>query len=355
LSGPTWQPDGGALIFFARSGDSRNLWWIAISPKTWKVTGRPERFTSSSAIEENPSVAVLSGGSLRVAFSSLRDNANIWGLPLDANSGVVTGEPSQLTRDSGNALHPSLSADGRKMVFISDRSGDQEIWIKDLKTGEDSQLTASRTQKFAPFFSPDGTKVSFSAVPNWDVYLVPATGGAAEIICGRCGEMTSWSPDGRYVFGNPLEGQLILMEVATRRRINLVAPERRWFASGDFSRDGRWITFEEANRGCYVAPFQGETPAPESTWVSLSSCQTVWSPDGNFVYGFSDRDGFNCIWAQRLAPATKRPVGPPLPIFHAHRARLLPDGFISVRKERVVFSLTERTGNIWMTEWKPGR
>ena len=56
--------------------------------------------------------------------------------------------------------------------------------------------------------------------------------------------------------------------------------------------------------------------------------------------------------AQRLDWATKHPVGPPLSIFHAHRARLSLGDTISVSKERIVLSLAEHTGNIWMAEWK---
>lgn len=46
LVAPAWQPDGDSLVFSARSGDSRNLWRIGISVKTWKVTGPPQRLTS---------------------------------------------------------------------------------------------------------------------------------------------------------------------------------------------------------------------------------------------------------------------------------------------------------------------
>src|SRR6516164_4510888 len=104
---------------------------------------------------------------------------------------------------------------------------------------------------------------------------MPTTGEAAEMICGRCGEMTGWSPNGRYLIGNTLEGQLILEEVASRRRIDLLALSGRWFASGSFSPDGHWITFEA--EGERIAPFRGETPAPENTWVSTELDH--WSPD----------------------------------------------------------------------------
>ena len=37
----------------------------------------------------------------------------------------------------------------------------------------------------------------------------------------------------------------------------------------------------------------------------------IWSPDGNLLYFLSERDGFRCIWGQKLDPASKRPLGAP--------------------------------------------
>ncbi|MDP2915103.1 MAG: protein kinase [Candidatus Aminicenantes bacterium] len=358
LIAPVWETRGGSLIFSARSGDSRNLWRIGISTKTWTVTGVPERLTSSSAIEENPSVALAADGTVKIAFTSSSENTDIWSLPLDADTGKVTGELRQLTRDSAADFHPSLSADGRKMVFVSARSGNQEIWIKDLGTGEDAALTASRGDKYRPRFSPDATKVSFGTGTHRDnkggIYLMPATGGLAEMICEDCGQATGWSPDGRYLIGNSVYGRLFLVEVASRRRIDFLALSGRWFSGGTFSPDGRWITFQELSpprREC-IAPFQGETPAPESAWISVLSELNYWSPDGTLVYGVSDHGGFNCIWAQRVDRATKRPVGSPLPIFHSHGARLTLGLWISLGREKMVFDMAERTGNIWTAQFK---
>jgi hypothetical protein len=99
----------------------------------------------------------------------------------------------------------------------------------------------------------------------------------------------------------------------------------------------------------FIAPFQGEAPLPESAWVPLPRELSTWSPDGTVLYGPSGRDGFSCIWAQRVDRVSKRPVGDPFPIFHSHGARSV-YGSISVGRERMVFSLAERTGNIWMAQ-----
>jgi hypothetical protein len=47
----------------------------------------------------------------------------------------------------------------------------------------------------------------------------------------------------------------------------------------------------------------------------------LWSPDGALLYFLSEREGFRCILAQRLDPATKRLLGEAFPVRHFHTAR----------------------------------
>jgi eukaryotic-like serine/threonine-protein kinase len=110
-----------------------------------------------------------------------------------------------------------------------------------------------------------------------------------------------------------------------------------------------------------AAPFDPETPPKESDWVEVVSDQywndkPRWSPDGNRIYFVSDRDGFACLWTQPVESETKRPVGPPLPLYHIHSVRrsILNVGYglmdIGVAPDKVVFNLGEMTGNIWMAQ-----
>ncbi len=353
LDSPAWQPDGDALVFSARSGDSTNLWRIGISPKTWKVTGAPMRLSSGAAKELVPSVSSGPGGVIRLAFASLTENVDVWSVPLNPDQGKVTGKPKRLTQDSADNFHPALSHDGNKMAWVSARSGSQEIWIRDLRAGEDTMLTASRTHKWHPRFSYDGSKVSFSDEKH--LYIVPAAGGTPEMVCNECGEATDWSADGKRIIGDNLEPQAWVLDLTTRRKTEVVAT-RRGIYTGVFSPDNHWVVFIDANTSrTYVAPYN-ERPASESTWIPI--VDGWWDPEwyGNLIYTASDRDGFTCIWAQRLDAATKRPLGAPFAVFHAHNARisLANQGvtYVSVGREKMLLNMTERIGNLWMAEWK---
>jgi hypothetical protein len=107
-----------------------------------------------------------------------------------------------------------------------------------------------------------------------------------------------------------------------------------------------------------MAPVRDGSAASEREWFRITESDVKadkprWSPDGTIVYYTADRDGFWCLWAQRVDPTTKRPVGPPLALYHFHRARLSMAGVgsggqeISVGKDMIVLNLGELTGNIW--------
>ena len=77
------------------------------------------------------------------------------------------------------------------------------------------------------------------------------------------------------------------------------------------------------------------------------------SLDGGILYYLSRRDGFQCIWAQHLDKATKRPTGAPFDIthFHSARHRVHEFGFgPGVAVDKLVCTLSENTGNIWMAQ-----
>ncbi len=353
-----WEPDGKGIVFSARAGDSVNLWRIGISPTTFRVAGPPIRLTYGLAREEIPAVVAERNGGIRVAFASINDNLAVWSVSIKPNEGRVIGEPQQLTHDAAGDFMPDVSRDGNRVVFVKVRPGNQEVWIKNLRNGQEFALTATREEKYEPVFSPDGSLVSFSEYPSANVYIVPSTGGAAEMVLKAGGEVTDWSADGKRLLGNTVEGRAWLLDPIARRKTELVATGD-WIATDTFSPDNRWFSFldvkHQFRRAC-IAPVRDE-PVPETAWIGIMEGEGfTWSPDGKLLYVVSERDGHLCIWAQRLQPSTKRPLGAPFAVFHSHNARLSLENqtevTLSIGGNKLVFSLGERTGNIWMAEWK---
>ena len=84
--------------------------------------------------------------------------------------------------------------------------------------------------------------------------------------------------------------------------------------------------------------------------------EAVWGPGDNILYFLSEREGFRCIWAQALDPATKQPRGAPFAVAHFHRVNRslgsMPGTVaaigLSVLPGQLVFGLGDVSGNIWI-------
>ena len=362
-----WQRDGNFVLFSAQTGDTKNIWRIPISPDSGKATGEPERLTSGASREDFPSGAP----GHRVAFCSLNYQIDVWSLPVDADSGKPTGDLRRLTNDVADDIRPSISRDGKKLVFLSDRSGNNDVWLKNLESGKETALTTTRMPETRVKISGDGSRVVYNqAVPNQQptIYVVSAQGGVSKNVCGDCGIVLGASSDGNIITywpgGTPIH--LFTVEVESGRKTEILSHDVAGRYGPVFSPDTRWLTFSSGVGSgpskVIVAPFRAGAPIPESDWIVVadelaSVNQPNWSPNGNVIYFLSDIDGGRCIWAQRLDPVTKRPVGQRFEIGHFDRARLSPnnvnnigDVSLTVARDKLVFSMGELTGNIWMAE-----
>ncbi|MGH9628855.1 MAG: hypothetical protein ACRD7E_11070, partial [Bryobacteraceae bacterium] len=124
------------ILFSPANQEAASLWQVPISLKGLRIHGPPERLTFSTGFHGSPTVAANG----HIAFASLAENIDIWSLTVNTNRPTPGGILSRLTDAQGTDLHASISRDGRKMVFRSNRSGKWDIWSKDLETGSEGLL-----------------------------------------------------------------------------------------------------------------------------------------------------------------------------------------------------------------------
>ncbi|MCJ7563786.1 MAG: S9 family peptidase [Candidatus Aminicenantes bacterium] len=86
-----------------------------------------------------------------------RGNSDIW---LVSTKG---GEPQRLTASPQADMNPRWSPDGKKIAFISTRSGSPQVWIISPNGGEAYQLTNLSTGASGVIWSPDGKRLSFTS------------------------------------------------------------------------------------------------------------------------------------------------------------------------------------------------
>ena len=142
-----WTDDGVLFTATAGSGDSRNIWTLAIDRRSGRAVGDPRQLIAGPARAASP--AVSRDGHL--VFSDMVERTQLLGLPLDANTGRATGTPKPLRTDAARVgSRASASLDGRLLVFGILGFAGSEVWIRDLHTGRERQLAATRLASLNP-------------------------------------------------------------------------------------------------------------------------------------------------------------------------------------------------------------
>jgi Tol biopolymer transport system component len=358
------------LIFSAGQGETAALWRIPMSKKTWRVAGAPQRLTSGPGSHTWPRAAAETKGPPRVVFTNENITTHIWALSMDPDRPQAGGELRQITRDASLRLgewgsSSQLSADGTRLVFCSARSGNPDVWLKDLQNGVETSLATNPWPEEQPLMAPDGAKVAYVSreKPGPTVYVAGTAGGRAEKVCESCGSPLDWTADGRRMLlaaGHP--PRLLALDLAAGERRKALAGLKYTLREAALSPDGLWIAIRAdglEDGGPFLAPFRALTVAQPAEWIRLVELRGAsglrWSPSGRWIYFFSRRDGFHCIWAQALHPRSKRPLGSPTPVYHFHRYQRHPssDSGMSIAVDKLSFWLGESASSIWMIEISP--
>ena len=236
-------------------------------------------------------------------------------------------------------FRPSVDPSGRSMVWERRRPGaSDQILFHDLAGGRPVQLAqAVAAATSHVLLTPDGRSAAYrlQAPGLQPILLEPVAGGPPQRICENCGMPSDWSPDGSHLWyvtgGHP--AAIGLLHVKTGRHAdslkhpsyNLYGARQHVDANGD-----GWLAFYADNgplsRQIYLAPIRQYQPGEPDSWIAATTgaqwdVSPAWAPDGNTLYFVSRRDGFSCIMAQRLDPATKRPVGTAWTVHHFHGPR----------------------------------
>ncbi|UCC73220.1 MAG: S9 family peptidase [Gemmatimonadota bacterium] len=159
LSGLTWTPDGGSIVYARggganRQGEYPNPWSLpeGVTQQIWVVDvagGEPRLLADGSSPTVAPTGDV-------VAFRSRDD---IYVVPLQG------GDPEPLIKARGSSSSLRWSADGSRLAFVSRRGDHSFIGVYDRETKSIRWLDPSVDRDGSPVWSPDGGKIAFIRTP----------------------------------------------------------------------------------------------------------------------------------------------------------------------------------------------
>jgi Tol biopolymer transport system component len=175
--------------------------------------GAPEIYKMQPSGEAQTRLTTAIG---RVTDPALSDTRLVYaaqagsGWELYSTSPIASAALTQLTNDGRRAREPRFLT-GNLLVFVSNRSGNDDIWRLDLTTKELVNLTgSSQGADVDPAPSPDGKRLAYASAHDgrFDIFVLTlATGDVLQLTkAGESNFNPSWSPDGQRIAFDRLKG-----------------------------------------------------------------------------------------------------------------------------------------------------
>jgi len=183
-----YELDGELQIFDTKSKKNTP---ISITVPDDALNRRPSRVSAANLIFNFS----LSPKGERALFAARGD---IFTAPIEK------GAPRNLT-DSSNAQDkwPRWSPDGSRIAFISDRTGEEEVWVvaQDGSKPAEQLTSGGKAMRYAPEWSPDGKYIAFGDKDGKVWALTVADKKLAEVADSKRGQVQdyTWSPKGNYL------------------------------------------------------------------------------------------------------------------------------------------------------------
>ena len=292
----------GATTIVVTATDPGGL--AAIQRVSVSVGASLVRLTSNSAADHFPA---WSSDGTRIVFESNRDGNNEV-YAMNANGSGT----ANLTNNAASDRAPAWSPDGARVAFVSYRDGNNEIYVMNANGSGVTNLTNNTAHEFGPAWSPDQTKIAFASSRdgNWEVYVMNANGSGVARLTNTSPATTgdaAWSPDGsRIAFRTNRDGnnEIYVMNAngsGVARLTNNNADDEH----PDWSPDGTRIAFHsdrDGNNEIYVMNANG-SGVTRLTNNSADDEHPDWSPDGTRIAFTSGRDGNDEVYVMSVPAA----------------------------------------------------
>jgi Tol biopolymer transport system component len=347
----SWMPDSRhAVVGIEVTIGSRSQLWMADT-----VRDKIQPVSISTASFTDPAVSP-DGRMLAVTVDESEQDV----IEIQIDGGRIRPAVATSAREHSPVWLPT----GEGFVYVTDRTGEQEIWIR--RRGIDSPLVternfpAGRTYYLStPQISHDGQRVAFTRRVRGgttSIWIAPVSGGAAVRLLNseRPQRAPTWSPDDNWIAYLSASGGA---DTLLKRRIGAsgeseilksalhLSGEPRW------SPDGQWVLY--GNRGeMRVVSADGKVDRllSRNNWLSR-----VWSKDGKLIYGVRFIDRRYSIMAFDTRTNSERELfklGTSSEPVRLGSPRLIASGDIALHPHgrSLLATLAKSKGDIWLLE-----
>jgi len=289
---PSWSPDGRRILFESERDGNREI-YVMDADGSNQI-----RLTRNDGADVT---ATWSPDGSLVAFASNRDTGPPYN-PYNLDIYVMNADGSNVRRivdDPEYDVGPQWSPDGRKILFVSGRTGNFDVFEMNADGTGQRNLTADYDKADgSPIWSLDGNNIAFSRRVEGknQVFVMDGDGRNLKRVTNNAGnnEAPWWSPDSsKLVFQSDRDGNSEIYAISVDGELTQLTDDAADDLTPDWSPDGSRIAFSSNRNGkhhIYVMNADGSSLTQVTNSVGEDT-EPSWSADGKKLVFTSLRDG----------------------------------------------------------------
>ncbi len=268
------------------------------------------------------SAVVVLAALIGAYFSLVRSGSSVKGPDWSTATNV------SITNQVGTEYFPTLSPDGKDIVYAAEVDGQFDIFIVRIGGKKPTNLTPdSPGDDTQPSFSPKGDLIAFRSERDpKGIYTIEPSGDNLKRVADF-GYHPSWSPDGKEIVVSTWGRDQPTVRPARDMTLNVIEIQtgaKRVIAKAEatmpvWSPNGHRIAYwfytgTYGRRDIATMLAGGGEPVVVTKDFAVSNWNPVWSPDGKFLYFVSSRSGNLNVWRVAIDERTGLVSGDPEPV-----------------------------------------
>ncbi len=314
---PAWSPDGSTLAFVRIDGGTCSIMVL-------QVSDRRERRVAACGNPEEPRVSWSANGDWLVeSFAPGPDPIRGWQI---ARLSAMTGTRETLTLPAPGTLgdhSPSVSPDGSRIAFVRGINGaTADIHVVPMAGGAPTRITWDNQDLVGVDWSADGKSLVYATdrAGGYAIWKVGLDGGDPQLVVGGAAKLKHPSvarATGRITYESwgyeitlweaPIVDRLDLESDLTPTLQATVRTSDQWNHSPDLSPDQKQLAFVSTRSGgaeVWVSDRDGANPRQLSKFARASMRVPRWSPDGKTILISAAVNGQPDLYAFDVASGT---------------------------------------------------